>query len=224
MVKKLALVFVFLVAIIGVLLLRYRPAQGLVTVDTVETAAGSRTLTMTYQGDHVRRDAGNGESIIYDLKTGGVVVLDHQRKMFTRYSLAQMIAKEKASLGMAPDSSGPPDLVDTGRKEKVGVYDAEVYTTEIPTAKFTCWIVKDYPDADAINDQVRKYRLMEKLGGIFPDIAKVGGIRVKSQVAPGSGKTSTSTMVSIRIEPVRDSVFMVPADYKEAAASPTATP
>ncbi len=141
-----------------------------------------------------------------------------------------MNAKRKAELiGDAPIPATQPQIVDTGKTEKVGDYTAEIYTAETPAAKFTFWITKDYPDYAAVNAELKKLRTMEgKLtGNLYPDFAKTDGVTIKFTVLLNTGKLTTTTLTSAKVQPVDDAEFQLPGDYTEiqpAAATTAPSP
>lgn len=203
------------------LFLRHRAHTGLVLVETCQSSGKTWTLTTKIAGNNARRDEMNVITSLYNLSTGDTVIITRLSRTFTKLTMAQMVAQEKAI--MQEDNAqpaAPPEIVDTGRKEKIHGYDAEIYTAETPSTKFTCWITKDYPAYSAINAQLKKYRAMEKSGAIFPDLSNIDGLLVKYEIALSSGKTITATLVSARIQPIRDSDFRIPADYTLLPAPP----
>lgn len=223
-VKKIIIICLVLAALISVPFLLFHRRDGLVLVQTYESDTGRWNVTTRYKGDRVRKDIEGGTSMIFDLVSGETVTIDHAQKTFARHSLAEMIEITRLSLGQGAASSGaPPELADTGKKEAVNGYDAEIYTAEAPYAQFISWMAKDYPGYPAMNERMKKYRLLERIGGLYPDVSKLDGMMVKSRIIFSTGKTATSTLVSTKIEPIDDAVFQVPADYKEVARQSAAT-
>ena len=165
-------------------------------------------------------DTGKVTDII-DLGTGDVTALIHGRKMFMKMSAERanaMAQLMKGATGNAAVPAGEPKIVDTGKQEKVGEYNAEIYTAETQNLKFTFWVTRDLTDYAAIRGQLEKMRqVREKLGqGDLPDTSKLDGIPVKTQITSSDGRqTVILTLVSAKEEPVDDADFQVPADYAE---------
>lgn len=223
--KKIIVISLLLAALISVPIFRFYSRDGLVVVQSCESGGHKWSVTTLYKGDRVRKDIEGGTSMIFDLVSGDTITLDHAQKTFTRHSLAQMIEVTRRLLGQTASSPGaPPELTDTGKKETVNGHAAEIYTSETPYAQFICWMDNDYPAYSAMNDRMKKYRLLEKIGGLYPDVSKLDGMMVKSQIVYGTGSASTFTLVSTKIEPVDDSVFQLPAGYKETAQQPAEPP
>lgn len=193
----------------------------LVVVQKAENGDGGAVLksTMKIKGDKARTDTvpdadpNAGMSTILDLASGDRITLDHKLRQFTRRSAAG------ADGGREAAPAAPPQPRDTGKKEKVGEYEAEIYTTETPDAKFTYWITKDYPDGAAVNGEMKKIRIMDKKRYHSPDLTKLEGVVVKSEVTlksgPDPGHSMVVTLISAKIQPVDDSEFRVPGEYLE---------
>ncbi len=210
-VKKIAVICLLLAIGAAVYMhLAPRAHTGLILVQTFQSAGNTWTSTTKIAGSNVRHDEMDVTSTLFDLATGDTTLITHPSRTFVKLSMAQMVAKEKSILH---EETSPPEITDTGNKEKVGGYNAEIYTAETPSAKFTCWITKDYPDYSAINAQLKKYRALEKSGALFPDLSNIDGLMVKYEIDLPSGKTTTATLVSAKIQPIRDSDFRTPAGY-----------
>ena len=200
----------------------------LVYVEKVEVAGKVKTSTSKIKGDKVRTDSpqeagpSGGVSTIMDIPSGDVITLNHDAKTFTKQSEKKMAARKEA----APAEL--PQLTDTGKKEKVAGYNAEIYTAEIPGVKFTVWVTKDFPDGAAVSEQMKKLLVRESEWNHSPDLSKVEGVVVKSEITlklgPPSGSTLTRTLISAQIRPVDDVDFQIPKDYTEVAPKPLPTP
>jgi hypothetical protein len=215
-VKKLAPICLFIAVLAGLAFAWLHFRSGLVVVQTYESGGKTWTVTTRIKGDRVRKDGFGGTSFILDLAGGSATIISNPEDTFAKLPLGQMVANAKTSFGGdAASPTGPPELADTGKMEKVAGYNAEIYTADSPAARFTCWIAKDYPEYAALNERWKKYRLLEKTGGLYPDLSKLDGMVVKSEIEFHAGKTTTTTLVSARIEPVDDSEFQPPAGYME---------
>lgn len=195
-------------------LFSHRSHTGLVLVQNRETAGHAWTSTTWIAGDSARFDEMGDTSTIFDLVTGDATIISRPSRTFTKLSLPQMVARTRAFMLADPATpSAPPQIADTGRTEMVNGFNSRVYTAETPSIKFTCWITRDFPAYAEVNAQLKKYRSMERMGALFPDLSEIDGMLVKSEIAPASGPAITVTFVSAKIQPIRDSLFRVPADY-----------
>lgn len=111
-------------------------------------------------------------------------------------------------------------MADTGKKEKVNGYDAEIYTAETPDMKFTFWVARDFPNFAAVKEQMKKMQtaMQNKLGtaatGSVPNTNELPGLPVKTEMETG-GRKITTTLISAKEEPVADAEVAVPAGYTE---------
>ena len=200
----------------------------LVLVQKSEANGKVLTTTMKIKGGKARTDrtAEANPSIVtttlIDFATGDRVTLDPASKQFTKQTTAQITAKREPS---QPELPAPAD---TGNKEKIGDYEAEIYTTENAGIKFTYWIVKDYPYAAAVSAETNKVRAMETKYYHAPDLSKIDGVVVKMEVTikagPAPGNVLTVTLISAKTQPVDDSELQIPAGYKEVAPAPMPPP
>ena len=218
-------------AVICLLLTSLHARAGFVIVENVQIAGQKEnmaiTMTMKIKGDKARVDMGDQMSSITDTVTGDVLLLMGPQKHYMKTSMTtawEMLKK------ITP--AGEPKVVDTGKMEKVGNYNAEVYTAETPGMKLTVWATKDFPNYASIREQMKKMKGLQQMGekamGEAPDSAKIDGMFLKT-VTETNGETITMTLVSAKEEPVYDADLQVPADYTEvpmpgAAAIPAQKP
>lgn len=84
-------------------------------------------VTLKIHGDKIRQDTVGGESgnmsMIKDGKTGDSFILMHQQKTFTKNMKHKDARDNDAALSQPSD---------TGKSEKVGGYDAEIYNWSAP--------------------------------------------------------------------------------------------
>lgn len=215
--KKIAALFLFAA-------LSLHARADLIITEHLEDPYQAHELTMKVKGDKVRMDiqaAGNQFSTIIDLTTGDAIQLLHSQQKYIRVSgkkSKELIDALKKSKGLDPSATPPaqPEIVDTGKKEKVGNYNTEIFTTQSQGMKITLWVTKDIPDYASLLEQFKKLQsLQEKTGQQGLDTTKLDGIPVKREVVTAEGKTITMTMTSIKSQPLDDSEFALPAGYSE---------
>jgi hypothetical protein len=191
----------------------------LTLVQKVEGAGQDATeMTIKVKGDKGRIDASPKLTTMIDSKTGEIVNLMNDRKTVMRISAdkmraaADMVAKFNANAADANKSK----LTPTGKKEKIGGYDAEEYVYETPNFKATYWIAPTYPDGAAILKELQSLssNLWQTNNFRLPDYRDFPGLPVKTVVAAGDSSVTT-TLVSVSKAPLDDGQFAVPKDFKE---------
>ena len=186
-------------------------------------ALTSSDQTIKIKGSKIRVDNPGGElgetSMIKDEKTGEITVLIHQKKMVAKQ-------KEEAANPTLKDRYMPAKPQDTGKAEKVGGFDARIYTwaSDFGTTSEKLWVAKNFPNYEIIRADLPTLEKVNNFGNTKadqPDISKLPGMVVKSirteKTPEGSEQTTTTTLISAKVEPIDASIFEAPSDYKEAA-------
>ena len=176
-------------------------------------------IVMKVKGDQARMDmpapvVGNVTTFM-NFKSGDVITYVHQQKMAMKMNLSEVKKQQEAgqkALGVDPSKLEKPKA--TGQKEKVGEYDTEIFEMNQGNLQAKLWIAKDFPNAQAIKDQMAK--LSSSMGGAGFDPAKVDvpGMVVKSEVNTPVGKMII-TLVSAKEQAVDDKEFIKPEGYQE---------
>lgn len=180
-------------------------------------AAGQEKETITkIKGEQARVDVGTEMSVIAGAE--GMLMLMHAQKVLMKMDLATM----KAALEMAAKVAAPLEKqplakpVATGQKEKVGEWDAEIFTWEGQMGKGRFWVAKDFPkfaEINAINDKLGK-TMGSALAGLAPQAADFNGMVVKSEVTM-MGKSVSTLLVSAKEQEVDAKEFTAPEGYNE---------
>ena len=174
-----------------------------------ETAMGEvkDKTVMSIKGKMVRTDVGDKHSVIIDTETGNMISLMHEQKMTMKMDGAMM----KAAQAAAAPAGEIPQPVATGKKEKVGDYECEIYTLSNQGTETRMWIAKDYPGYDKLKTELAA---LKKMGGAATANQKdLPGMAIKTETKAG-GITYVTTLVSLKEEKVEDKIFTAPADYK----------
>jgi hypothetical protein len=201
----------------------------LVIQQQITIATNSSVATMKIKGGKIRLDMYAGQpraiSTITDLKTGDAITLLHTQKMFVK--TAGATARQTKPAGNGPTvTAKPPVPRATGKTEKVGGYDTEIYTwSNSRGITGTAWVAKNFPDYARIRTDmaVLDKSAAEANNSLDPELSKLPGMVVKSQVT-GNKQAITVTLVSAREEPVDASLFQAPANYKEMPRAKTIKP
>jgi hypothetical protein len=180
------------------------------------------TMTIKIHGDKIRQDTVGGESgdmsMIKDGKTGDSFILMHPQKTFTKNMKRKDARDNDAALSQPSD---------TGKSEKIGGYAAEIYNWSAPKRFWVgtngmtevLWIAKDFPNYEKIKPYFAQFEKADVsiLGnGMQPTMNSLPGILVKSKMTVTMTQlvqTITTTLVSIKEEPVDPAIFEVPSDY-----------
>lgn len=192
----------------------------LTIVQKVDGAGGGiDQMTIKMKGAKTRLETSPSMSTIIDGKTGDTITLLHQQKQIMRIPGAKMkamVEMTKKFKSTDKSSDQAPKLVATGKAEKIAGMDTQIYTTEGPQFKATYWIAANYPNASEILKQMQGMQPAQwnvQNSGI-PDYRNFPGVPIKTVLDIG-GKQITTTLVSIKQEPIADAEFALPADYSE---------
>jgi len=192
----------------------------LTIVQKVEGAGPVADMTIKIKGDKARIDATPQISTIIDGKTGEMINLMNDQKAAVRVSAEKMKAAaemvSKFTDKNKNKSAEKPKLAATGKKETVNGYETEEYVYEAPDLKATYWIASKYPDGPAILKELQslKSEAWTASNAKMPDYRDFPGLPIKTVISVG-GNQITSTITSIRKDPVSDAEFSIPKDFQE---------
>ena len=182
-------------------------------------------ITIKIKGDKIRTDMSAQMSSITDTNSGDIVMLMHGQKSYMTMSAAKtkmMMDQMKAMAGKPAASATPqavPKFVSTGKKEEVSGYKTEIFTANYDGNTITCWVAADFPNAASLMQQLRKMQesMLSKLGGSMgsaPKMDSLPGVPIKTEFDAG-GKKITTTIVSLKEEPVNAADLEIPSGYTE---------
>ena len=190
----------------------------LVLVQKVDGAGQSGEQTIRIKGTKSRADISQSLSILTDSATGDAVTLKHSDKAFMKIPAAQTRAMTE-EMKKRRGNAAPPELKSTGKKEKVGDRECEIFTCDLGGLTVTYWFARDYPNFAAIQEQLAALQASGLGGGaagVMPDPKTFPGMALKTEMEL-RGKKVTVTIVSVKDEPVDAAVLNIPAGYKELA-------
>lgn len=184
-------------------------------------------VVMRVKGDRLRIDLPGGPNgpmtTILDMETGDTTTLLHKKKIAITRTGTQVKQAEEAKAKRAGVDTAktiePPKPTATSLTERVGDYEAEVYTVLADGSKDTLWVVRNFPDFDAIKaDLVRVSQAstagINRAGTL--DVTTLPGMVVKRQKERG-GQKMTITLKNVERNVIAGSAFETPADYKSIA-------
>lgn len=226
-VKKLVLLSLLLASL-------HARADLVITLQTAEPRFDPQTITIKIKGDKYRTDISQKFSSIADLVSDDIIVINHAAKTYWKIPGARIKAQNAPVREVDPKApvapATAPALIDTGKTEKIGDYDAEVYTAHNAYATYTYWVTKDYPDYALVSEELKKIQAMNaglnKTDPFSPDLSKLDGLVLKFQQMSASGKSTTTTLVSAKIQPVDEAELHAPDGYTETSGpgQPAVTP
>ena len=190
----------------------------LTIVHKVEGAGQDGEMTLKIKGDKARIDASSKLTTIIDGKTGEITTLMNDQKKVLRISAEKMKAATEMidKFNTKKETVEKAKLTPTGKKEMVSGYETEQYVYETPTFKATYWIASKYPDGGAILKQLQSLNSdvwnPKRMG--VPDYRDFPGLPLKTVVSV-SGSEVTTTLTSIKQDPLNDAEFAIPTDFQE---------
>lgn len=187
-----------------------------VIVQKTNTAGEEKETVTKIKGEQARVDVGEQMSVMVGAE--GMMMLMHAQKVLMKMDLATM----KAALEMAAKAAAPLDKqpaakpVATGQKEKIGDWEAEIYTWEGQLGKGRFWVAKGFPkfaEINAINDKLGK-AMGNAMAGLAPQASDFDGMVVKSDMTM-MGKNMVTQLISAKEQEVDAKEFAAPDGYTE---------
>lgn len=171
-------------------------------------------------------------SSIENTETGERVELMHYNKTYAKLSASQQKENREIvekDLKDNPDlfPKDPPKAIATGKTDTINGFDVQEYATTNSIQTQSFWITKDVPHVEALRRALAKRARVGRL--VDSDSLPGYSVRIESHTAAHTMKnangstyeisamTTVDNLISIKEEPLEDSVFEIPADYKEMA-------
>jgi hypothetical protein len=226
--------FVIFTLVLNVALLPFarNTRADLTVLEKVEGLGPASEMTIKIKGDKVRIEVSPKVTTIFDGKTGEMTNLMNDEKTVVRISADKMKAAAEMIKKFSPkkEAAEKPKLVATGRKESLNGYETEQYVYEGPDFKATYWIALKYPDGANILKQLQAIKSEAWNAGStkLPDYRDFPGLPLRTHMVVKKGATAgeqgaaddrgteiTSTITSVKQDPLSDSEFGIPKDFKE---------
>src|SRR5437660_3016067 len=213
----------------------------LTIVQKVEGPGQDSETTVKIKGDKERMDAPSQPTRIIDGKSGEMMDLLNEKKTFIRISAEQMKAAAETINKFEDGKQAAPaqKLTPTGKKETINGYETEEFTYQTPQFKASFWVAMKYPDAAAILKEMQApFSGAWKPSNMgMPDYTDFPVLPLRTVISLGENKVST-TIASIKKDPISAAEFDVPKDFQElkkplgaapppvepVTSSPSATP
>jgi Domain of unknown function (DUF4412) len=171
----------------------------------------AQSLTIRLKAGKARCDIGPTMSSI--VIGSDVTLLMHSQKMVMKMPVNALSLLKKDSSDAAPAKLEP-----TGQKQTINGFKTEEYLHDNPKLKSKShfWIAKDFPDAVEIMKMIQAFQtpmttqFMQSAGVVSPE--NYPGLPIRTEIESNS-KTIVN-VISIKKEPLDDSAFVVPPDYR----------
>jgi len=182
---------------------------------------GTRVATLKLHGGKMRLDQGeNALSVIVDLKSRDSFTLLTTNKTYLNKFGSEVrweMDEEKKHTHGTNDMDFPPARpVDTGKSETVDGRGAEIFTwSGARGLTETLCVATNFPNYNAIRTELVKLDRFNDAGphrNGQPELSPLPGMVVKSQSLL-RGHQQTTTLMSVKVEPVDASLFELPKDY-----------
>jgi hypothetical protein len=191
----------------------------LTVVQKMEGLPGSNgEITIKIRGDKARIDSSRNMATIVDGRTGEVATLMMDQKKVVRISAEKMKAAAEMIKRFSDkkESAIDPTPKPTGRKDTVNGYEVEEYTVDTPAFKAAYWVAPTFPDGASILKQLQaiKSDLWKSATTTTPDYRDFPALPIKT-VVDMRGKKITTTLVSVREDPLSEADFAIPKDFQD---------
>lgn len=210
--KKLSLIIPLILTVIAV-------RADVLVVQKMESSMLNGDITMKIKGDKARVDMPAGPvgqmTMIIDGATGDVSTVMHGQKMVMKMSGAQLkAAVEQGKKATGAKESEKPKA--TGKSEKIGEWDAEIYEVKLGGMVGKIWVAKSFPNAEKMKAEMSKLSKSMGQGEADPYGLDLPGMPVKTELegpAPMGKMTVTITKAVEQAVDAKD--FEIPADYQK---------
>jgi hypothetical protein len=208
-----------LIAVAGLLAATCLARADLVIVQHVEGGGQAGDQTIRIKGDKARTDLTPSVSMVTDGATGEMVTLMHTGKTYLKIP-ADQTKSMMDQLQKFRTSQEPAKLQPTGKKEKIGDYECEIYTTNLGVITVTYWLAKDFPNYQEVLAQLVKFQagtISAMAKGLMPELKDFPGMIMKTELVMG-GKKVVTTLVSAKEDNVDPGIFAIPKGYTEVTS------
>ena len=181
----------------------------------------TNVATLKLHGDKMRMDQPDkAMSVIVDLKTrDSFTLLTTNKTYLLKFGSEvrwEMEEEMKHTHGTNEMDAPPARPVDTGKSELVDGRAAEMYTwSGAHGLTETLWVATNFPNYDAIRGELFKLDRFNDSGphrNAQPELSRLPGMVLKSESVL-KGRKLTTTLVSVKVEPVDPALFELPKDY-----------
>ena len=184
----------------------------------------AREIILKMKGDKIRVDVLPEISLLMDSATGETITLQHPQKTFllldaaTSRQLVQKMERLREMEAREGASEPPAKLEATGKRETVAGQETRIYFFQNGAFKMTYWIAQNSPDGDkflALLAPLQKAGMVQLAGSLalLPPDFHFPGLPLKTEMASPDGRKITTTILSIKEQPLENLDFTVPSNY-----------
>jgi Domain of unknown function (DUF4412) len=197
----------------------------LTIIQKVEGAGQDRDATVKIKGDKERIDSAGNPSQIIDGKSGDMINLQNDSKTYMKISAEQIKAAAEMINKFGSDQKSKPKLTPTGKKEKINGYDTAEYLYEAPQFKVSFWVASNYPGATEILKEMQgpMSGAWKQSSMGMPEYTDFPGLPIRTVISM-QGNNMTTTITSIKKDPVNAAEFEIPKGFQEMKASAGGAP
>jgi hypothetical protein len=202
----------------------------LVVVQKVEQSGPPRQsmdVTLKIKGDKIRADIGSEISVIMDTASGATITLRHPEKTALEVSgeAARQLMEKMNHLRQASDETAeiPPSRIEaTGQRETIAGRETRGFSTQTGAVRITWWIAPklDGPDpfAEAF-EALQKTAMVQLAGGMAGPSGgfQLPGLPLKTEMITPDGRKITTTVISVKEQPLEAIDFTTPPGYRSLA-------
>lgn len=184
---------------------------------SIEGQGEPQDITIKLKGDEARMDLGTQMTLLSNSTTGEMKMYLHAQKMVMNMNgdtVKTAMALAGQFLGKMDEKANKPKA--TGQKEKIGSYEAEIYSWKGKLGAGKFWVAANFPNYQALNalqDKMSK-AMGNPAASLAPQSSDFPGMVVKSEMKM-LGKTTVTELISAKEEAVSDDVFKAPEGYQE---------
>ncbi len=184
---------------------------------SIEGQGEPQEINIKLKGDQARMDLGTQMTLLSNSTTGEMKMYLHAQKMVMNMNgdtVKSAMALAGQFLGKMDGKADKPKA--TGQKEKIGNYDAEIYSWSGKLGKGKFWVAAGFPnyqELNALQDKMGK-AMGNPAASLAPKSTDFPGMVMKSQMEM-LGKTTTTELISAKEESVNEDAFKAPEGYQE---------
>lgn len=187
----------------------------------------STQIVLKIKEGKLRADIGTEVSVIMDTASGETVTLRHSQKValgISAKSARQLMEKTERLRRESGEISGePPRIEPTGQRETILGREARAYAMQTGAVRITWWVAARQeggdPMADAF-DALQKTAMVQLAGGltgIAPGADRLPGLPLKTEMVTPDGRKITTTLLSVKEQPLEAIDFVAPPEYRRLA-------
>jgi hypothetical protein len=180
----------------------------------------STQVTLKVKGAKIRADLGPETTIIMDTASGATITLRHPQKTALEIDGAatrQLMTRAESLRGAT--EIGRPQLQAAGKGETIAGRETRRFMAQTAAMRVTWWLAAKSGDSDplaTVFETLQKAPMVRLAGGLagLPGTDELPGLPVKTELITPDGRTITTTLLSVKEEPLDAIDFATPKGYR----------